>query len=93
MKKLFYPKWWLDITGYWKNKPNIGPGVILFDPSPSLPSDSESLARYYKDGTISALFFTAILSSALTLLAGLFFIRIRERNKQPPRYEYVRINL
>ena len=30
MRKLFYPKYWLDATGYWNSKSNTGPGVILF---------------------------------------------------------------
>eukprot|EP01038_Epipyxis_sp_PR26KG_P012679 gene12679-17000_t len=34
MKKLFYPKWWLDLTHFWDNKPNTGDGVILFEPNP-----------------------------------------------------------
>eukprot|EP01034_Spumella_vulgaris_P030165 gene30165-37332_t len=27
MQTMFYPKFWLDATGYWLNKPNLGPGV------------------------------------------------------------------
>lgn len=34
MQKLFYPKWWLDITGYFTHPPNTGEGVILFAPQP-----------------------------------------------------------
>eukprot|EP01035_Chromulina_nebulosa_P019906 gene19906-25861_t len=30
MRKLFYPLWWLDITGYWNTKPNVGLDVIMF---------------------------------------------------------------
>ncbi len=35
MVKMFYPKWWLNITGYFGNPPNFGPGVLMFQPSPS----------------------------------------------------------
>ena len=35
MNKMFYPKWWLTVTGYFKERPNpMGPDTILFDPSP-----------------------------------------------------------
>ncbi|RYY72446.1 hypothetical protein EON63_20840 [archaeon] len=34
MQKLFYPKWWLDTTGYFTHPPNKGEGVILFAPQP-----------------------------------------------------------
>jgi hypothetical protein len=30
MKKLFYPKYWLDATGFFNSKIAGGPGVILF---------------------------------------------------------------
>lgn len=34
MHKLFYPKWWLEATGYFDNKITAGPGVLMFAPSP-----------------------------------------------------------
>ena len=30
MHKLFYPKYWLDATGYFNNKPNTGSNVLMF---------------------------------------------------------------
>jgi hypothetical protein len=34
MKRLFYPAWWLNATGYFNSKINTGPGVIMFSPGP-----------------------------------------------------------
>jgi hypothetical protein len=35
MHKFFYPKWFLDASGFWNNKPNVGPDVIMFQPTPN----------------------------------------------------------
>lgn len=43
MKKLFYNKFWLDVTGYWNNKPNSGGDTIMFMPTPSSQSDSTTM--------------------------------------------------
>jgi hypothetical protein len=32
MHKFFYPKWFLDASGFFNNKPNVGPEVIMFQP-------------------------------------------------------------
>jgi hypothetical protein len=34
LKQLFYPKSWLEATGYFKNKLNSGPNVIMFSSGP-----------------------------------------------------------
>ncbi len=34
MVKLFYPHWWLDAVGYFKNRPNHGDDTIQFMPNP-----------------------------------------------------------
>mmetsp|Transcript_4731 Transcript_4731/g.6492 ORF Transcript_4731/g.6492 Transcript_4731/m.6492 type:complete len:670 (+) Transcript_4731:1-2010(+) len=74
MKRLFYPKWWLDLTGYWKNAAVIGPDVILFD---SNPAGSE--ATYSYGAMCTAVLVTAMTSIALTALAGSYFVRFRDR--------------
>ena len=35
MQKLFYPKWWLDLTGFFNNPPAIGPNTLQFLPNPN----------------------------------------------------------
>jgi dipeptidase len=60
MKKLFYPKWWLEATGYFNNKINAAPGVILFSPSPDA----------IQSGTVPVVVLTAFISGALALMLG-----------------------
>mmetsp|Transcript_15414 Transcript_15414/g.25781 ORF Transcript_15414/g.25781 Transcript_15414/m.25781 type:complete len:167 (-) Transcript_15414:1028-1528(-) len=64
MTKLFYPKWWLEAVGYFdKNKGNFGPGVILFEPSPTSGTGGGVNAM----GVLSACILTSMASVALTL--------------------------
>jgi dipeptidase len=35
MKRLFYPLWWLQMTGYFDSHINSGPDTIMFAPSPA----------------------------------------------------------
>eukprot|EP00981_Chlorochromonas_danica_P008430 scaffold2193_cov179-Ochromonas_danica.AAC.9 len=61
MKKLFYPLWWLQMTGYFENHVNSGPDVILFSPpAPGISTGSQQTV---------ALLTTAIVSVLLTLSA------------------------
>jgi len=62
MVKLFYPKYWLDATGYFNNKINTGPDVIMFQPSMNTSNNS-------------LLIFTAILSSIISLFGGFYIAR------------------
>lgn len=32
MHKFFYPRWWLEAAGFFNNKPNLGPEIIMFQP-------------------------------------------------------------
>lgn len=72
MQKLFYPKWWLDATGYFDNKITTGPGVILFNPSPS----GKALAGT-GEYSFQTLILTSCVSSLLTLLLGVVFLKVR----------------
>ena len=56
MTKLFYPKWWLDLTGYFLNKPNTGPDTIMFASQPI---------------SGSFLFFSVLLTGCVSLLVGM----------------------
>lgn len=62
MVKLFYPKYWLDVTGYFNNKINTGPDVIMFQPS--INTNDNSL-----------LILTAIISSIISLFGGFYIAK------------------
>ena len=55
MHKLFYPKEWLDATGFWNNKINKGDDVIMFNP---------------KVNYEYVLAFAIVVSSLIALLVG-----------------------
>jgi hypothetical protein len=74
MRKLFYPKYWLDATGYWESKSNTGPGVILFSSNEEMLTMSESNGRVF-----TAVFFTTILVSFFSILGVMIF-----QKKQSP---------
>jgi len=57
MHKLFYPKEWLDATGFWNNKINKGDDVIMFNPKVTYESN--------------VLAFTIVVSSVIALLVGI----------------------
>ena len=80
MKKLFYPKWWLDAVGYFNNKPQTGPDVIMFQPTPGSSSDSSF---------VSTVFATAIFTGIPCLFAGF----VLARRMQGRRFEYHNIDL
>ena len=82
MKKLFYSKDWLDVSGYWDSPINSGDDVILFGPSPI------AIDEYKTSYTTIA--FSAILSCMATLLAVSYYIR---STKAVQRHDYITINL
>ena len=48
MNKLFYPKWWLDVSGYFLSRPNpMGPDTILFGPSPISRTEGGGLVLFF----------------------------------------------
>ena len=57
MHKLFYPKEWLDATGFWNAAINKGDNVIMFQPA-KVTYESNVLA------------FTIVVSSVIALLVG-----------------------
>jgi len=75
MKKLFYPKWWLDAVGYFENGPNRDPKAIMFAPN-SVASQSSSSA-----GVVASV----LLASTLSVIAGF----VIGRNMQGKRSEYM----
>ncbi len=79
MKKLFYPKWWLEATGYFLHHGNFGPGIILFDPAPAAAHSSLSYT--------ASLVLTAVASSLITVLVAMYVMNLR----QSKRHEYTSI--
>ena len=63
MRKLFYPKYWLDATGYWDSKSNSGPGVILFASNEEILTLSQSNFHVF-----IAVVFTTIVVVILSIL-------------------------
>ncbi len=64
MRKLFYPKSWLDATGYWNGKPNSGEGVIMFASNEEVISLEDSNGRVFSAcvlTTVIVAFFTTLL--------------------------------
>lgn len=79
MKRLFYPKWWLQATGYFLHHGNFGPDTILFQPSPDTVA-----APTMSYGT--AVLFTAVLSSIATVVGTLYVLKLKDK-----RHEYAPI--
>ena len=86
MRKLFYPKSWLDATGYWDNKPNTGPGVILFNPN-SYNGNNE-----YKV-SINTVIILLLISIILSVLLSIFLTRKYYLNPNHRKYQYVTIEV
>jgi hypothetical protein len=84
MKRLFYPKWWLQATGYFEHHGNFGPGVILFEPSPTADAASAQMSSISYS---AAMVLTAVVSSILTVMGTLYYVRSRESK----RHEYAPI--
>lgn len=76
MKKLFYPKAWLDISGFWDNNPNEDPHSLLFE------SRQDMITIGHCNGNIfQVVFWTALLSSVITTAAIWFSHRCSMTSK------------
>ena len=80
MRKLFYPKWWLEATGYFLHKGNFGPGVILFEPTPETATSSSALSY------TATMVLVAVCSSLVTVLGVMYVL-----HRQNKRHEYAPI--
>jgi hypothetical protein len=81
MNKMFYPKWWLEVTDYFKQKGNTGAGVILFEPSPIVGT------------SYSSLIFTAISSSIISMTLAFYIAnKMNTIPGQPNRKDYMPID-
>uniref|UniRef100_A0A7S3H5K0 Dipeptidase n=1 Tax=Spumella elongata TaxID=89044 RepID=A0A7S3H5K0_9STRA len=83
MRRLFYPKWWLQATGYFETlKGQFGPGVILFAPNPTAGSantgvdaDAAEAQTSSNLGYYAGLFLTSLLSCVLTMVAMHYYLK------------------
>lgn len=72
MKRLFYPKWWLQASGYFDRlHGHFGPDAILFAPSPL-----GSSVGYY-----AGLLFTALVSGAASVAVVLYVLQRQQQGK------------
>jgi len=69
MKKLFYPKEWLEQVGYFKQKPNNVPGMIWFSPNPSLETTT---------GTYPSVWYT-LLVFLMGIVLGAWFVKRKNK--------------
>jgi len=77
MVKMFYPQWWLNATGYYNNKPNFGPGVLMFDTPPGFSSSSMSMV--------------GLVAWTLAVLVTGMYVGKKFYASQPSNREYVQI--
>ena len=94
MKRLFYPKWWLEATGYFEHKGQFGPDAILFAPSPTSSNSASASLSYY-----SGLILTSVISSIATAALVMYYFQQQGGGKVQmgagmyvPRHEYTPIN-
>jgi hypothetical protein len=90
MKRLFYPKWWLQATGYFEHHGNFGPGVILFAPSPD--ANAGAGVAYF-----AGLLLTSVLSCVVTVAAVMYYLQRQDKVQMTggariARHEYTPIN-
>jgi dipeptidase len=86
MKKLFYPKWWLDAVGYFENKPNTDPKAIMFAPAPA-SVDANTADGVVNTFTTSGVMATVLICSALSVVAG--FVVGRRMQRQQGGYQVI----
>ncbi len=61
MRKLFYPKYWLEVSGFWNSKPNNDPDALLFESNNGMISDGQCNGRIFQ-----IIFWTVVISSFAT---------------------------
>ena len=54
---MFYPRFWLNATGYFNNPPEFGPGVLMFQPAPEVSSNYSMTVNI---GTVVILLFLTL---------------------------------
>eukprot|EP01041_Mallomonas_annulata_P001289 gene1289-2493_t len=79
MQKLFYPKWWLELTGFFNSKAAVGPNTLVFAPNPFASTSSSNTM---------VMIMSVIICSAFSLFVGVHLGR-----KYGERRDYISINV
>ena len=66
MKKMFYPKYWLDAVGFWNSHINTGDNVILFSTAGSMSAVEVSYGF---------VFFCFLLTVLLSMAGGMYLTK------------------
>jgi len=88
MKKLFYPKWWLEAVGYFDSTPNRDPKAIMFAANPESTMSGGELV-YTRAGYTGGVVAAALFASALSVTIGF----VLGRRTLGQRAEYMVIDL
>lgn len=98
MQKIFYPKFWLDLTGFWDSKINTGPDVILFAPRDTYTSGGSTAATGGSAVHLSFGSFVMLMlvTATLSVLGGVYYARSQQKRVLPweavtAAHEYVQI--
>lgn len=92
MVKMFYPQWWLNATGYYNNKPNFGPGVLMFDSAPifgSVIGDGDNSSAGAAGFSLSAVFVWTLAMLGAGMYVGSKYFSTN--NGRPSNRDYVQI--
>lgn len=85
MRRLFYPKWWLDAVGFFDSTPNRDPDAIMFAPKPVAPASTDGELVYtqasYMSGVVAAALLASAASVAIGFVLGKRFIGAEARNQ------------
>lgn len=83
MTKMFYPKWWLEATGFFKNAPNDIDGAIMYASDPSIEVDTRyaTSSEYY-----AGVLFSGLVVGMITL--GVGFLAGKRDGAKVGRHSY-----
>ncbi|CAE7770790.1 unnamed protein product [Symbiodinium microadriaticum] len=90
MRRLFYPKWWLDAVGFFNSTPNRDPKAIMFAPNPAAPVSTEGELAYTHASYMTGIVAAALLASAASVVIG--FVLGRRLIADNTRNQYAVIN-
>ena len=85
MKRIFYPKYWLDAVGFFDSKINTGPNVILFSTADGA-SSSDVRVSY------AAVVLIVLMTMLVSLIGGVYIGKRNYLRRQQNR-QYVSIDI
>jgi hypothetical protein len=86
MVKMFYPKYWLDATGFWNSQMNTGDNVLLFNSWSG--GSSRGKGNIEISWGVAMLFL--ILTVSVSVYGGMYMAK---RNMGPATRQYVQIDI